>query len=87
MRDKFFVDGSDCLISYTKLTCKKIKDIEGYISEEYGEATFKICNITFEDGSQQGVEGEHDYPYIVDYDEKIQKLMDILYAEEINEED
>lgn len=82
MKKDFLVKGSDYRLSYVKLSGKKIKDIEGYISTEFDEPTFKICEIEFEDGSKQGVEGEHDFPYIVDYDEKTSKLMEEIDKEE-----
>lgn len=41
-----------------------IKDIHGYISEEFGDPVFKLRKIIFEDGTQIDVEGEHDCPYL-----------------------
>ena len=79
---KYLVDGSDYLLSYSKMTGKKVRDIEGYVTDEFGDCTFKLCTIVFEDGSSQSVEGEHDLPYLIDYDDKIIKLMDRLYKEE-----
>jgi hypothetical protein len=46
---------------------KPIKDIRGYISEELGGATWKLTKIEFEDGTFLGVEGEHDFPYLVEW--------------------
>lgn len=55
-------------LSLAAVAGKKIKDIQGYISGELGDATFKLCDIVFEDGSIMGVEGEHDFPYITVYE-------------------
>lgn len=84
----FLCEDSNYLQSFTKISGKKIKDIIGYISNEYDEPTFKITDIIFEDGTKQGVEGEHDFPYIVDYDDKTSALLDEIYeAENDDEED
>jgi len=53
-------------VSLSKLIGKEIKDVVGYISSEYGPG-FALLEIVFEDGTQMGVEGEHDYPYLVQY--------------------
>jgi hypothetical protein len=52
---KYLYGDSDYLQSFTKINGKKVKDIVGYISNEFDEATFKICRIIFEDNSEQGV--------------------------------
>lgn len=54
----------DYLLSVKKLAGKEIKDIVGYLGYEFGAAAFKICQIVFEDGTELGVGGEHDFPYI-----------------------
>lgn len=54
----------DYLLSLAKLTGKSIKDVHGYLSREFGFASFKVCDIVFEDGTELGVGGEHDFPYI-----------------------
>ena len=41
-----------------------IKDVQGYISREFGDPVFKLIRIIFEDGTQIDVEGEHDCPYL-----------------------
>ena len=53
-------------ISLCKLTGKKIADIHGYLSNEFGSPTFKVSVIVFEDGANAFVEGEHDFPYLAD---------------------
>jgi len=50
MKSDFLVGGSDYLLSYVKLSGKKIKDIMGYISTEYDEPVFKLSEIEFEAG-------------------------------------
>jgi hypothetical protein len=54
----------DYLLSVKKLAGKEIKDIVGYLGYEFGFASFKLCQIVFEDGTELGVGGEHDFPYI-----------------------
>lgn len=73
---------SDYLLSYTKLCGKKIKDIVGYVSTEYDEPTFKITKLILEDGTEQHIEGEHDFPYLVDYDDKTSKILEEISEEE-----
>ena len=69
-------------LSYSKLCGKKIKDILGYVSNEFDAPTFKISKIILEDDTEQWVEGEHDIPYLTDYDERTANLL-----KEINEEE
>jgi hypothetical protein len=54
-------------ISLAKLTGKKIADIRGYLTREFGEADILITTLVFEDGSEMGFEGEHDHPYLTQY--------------------
>ena len=54
-------------ISLTKLIGKGIADIEGYITDEQGQPTFKISELVLSDGTMMGVEGEHDFPYLCAY--------------------
>lgn len=62
-------DNSDFYLSLSKLMGgKKVKDIQGYLSQEFGDPVFKLCKVVFEDGTQMGCEGEHDLPYLTDYD-------------------
>lgn len=57
-------------LSVSKLAERKIKDVIGYISY-FGKNTpvFKLTEIIFEDGTQLGIEGEHDCPYITVYND------------------
>jgi hypothetical protein len=54
----------DLGISLTKLTGKKIKDIVGHLTKEFGDPTFQLSMIVLEDGSVIHCEGEHDMPYL-----------------------
>src|ERR1051326_8082285 len=53
--------------SLAKLTGKRIKDVVGYLTDENSGVCFKVTHIIFDDDTQVGVEGEHDFPYLVDY--------------------
>ena len=80
-------EGSTYEISLSKLMGKKIKDIHGYISNEFGDPSFKLTKVLLEDDTYFWVEGEHDFPYIVDGGvEKGAKLdtdqMQTIYDEE-----
>lgn len=59
------VEGSTYLISLKKVLSKSIVDIHGYLSCEFDAPTFKLSRVIFEDGTELGVEGEHDFPYLV----------------------
>lgn len=48
----------------SELIGKRIVEIEGYPSNEFGDPVFKIVQVVFDDGSKLWVEGEHDMPYI-----------------------
>jgi hypothetical protein len=64
--DDVKVDGSTWEISLCKLIGKKVKDIRGYISPEFGDMSFKLSHIVFDDDSEMSVEGEHDFPYLAE---------------------
>lgn len=61
-------EGETYLRSLTKLVGKPIKDIHGYIADIGGGATFKLSKVILEDGTKLGIEGEHDFPYLVEWD-------------------
>jgi hypothetical protein len=81
------VEGSDYLLSYNKICGRKVKDIQGYITNEFDEPVFKLCYIQFEDGTIQGVEGEHDLPYLIDYDEDTADTLYNIWEEECDREE
>lgn len=62
------VDGSSVLISLEKVHGKAVKDIHGYITTEFGDPTFQISRVVFEDGTFVFAEGEHDLPYLTGVD-------------------
>ena len=63
------VEGSTYLLSLVKITGKAIKDIHGYVTDPYDVApTFKLIHVILEDDTSFYVEGEHDFPYLVDTD-------------------
>lgn len=74
-------------ISFVKLTGKRIKDITGYLSREFGDVTFKICDIVLEDDTEIDVEGEHDFPYMSFYPDQIPPNMDNETLERLHDED
>ena len=82
MKEQYQHEGSDYLLSLTKLTGKKIKDVVGYVSNEFGDPTFKLSHIVMEDDKPLFIEGEHDFPYVCGVDEKI--LEDIYNEDEEN---
>lgn len=81
------VEGSRFEQSLVSLIGKPIKDIYGYIDDLGGGATFKLTSIVFEDGTRLGVEGEHDFPYAVEYGRDTQPNFDEETLERLLEED
>ena len=67
---KCMVDPKDTYpdLSLTKVAGKKIVDIHGYVSAEYGADTpvFVCTKVVFSDGSSNFLEGEHDMAYLPD---------------------
>lgn len=72
-------EDSNYELSLSKMTDKKIKDVCGYISMEFGDPVFKLTTIVMEDGTKYGAEGEHDMPYLTDMDDE---MMQDLYNQE-----
>jgi hypothetical protein len=62
-----------------KIQGSQIKDIVGYVSNEFGDPIFKLSKIIFEDGIEYWCEGEHDMPYVTDVDEG---LLQSIYDDE-----
>jgi hypothetical protein len=60
----------DYEISLVKLVGKDIKDVYGYLSDIGGGVTFKLTRIAFVDSTMLRVEGEHDFPYLVNHGEE-----------------
>lgn len=51
-------------ISLSKLTGKRVVDVQIDISLEFGDPTLRLHGVRFEDGSYMYAEGEHDFPYL-----------------------
>jgi hypothetical protein len=61
-------DNGEWRISLSKLLGgKKIKDIRGILTSAFGDVTFQVTELVFEDGTDMEFEGEHDCPHLVDY--------------------
>lgn len=89
-KEDVLVEGSDWLVSLTKITGKQIKDIQMYPSMEFGDVTFKLCWVIFEDGSALDIDGEHDFPYVTDsYKHRMLPDDDTMYDlyKQLNEEE
>ena len=62
-------------ISLAKLIGKKINDVRGRITtDSAGELVFKLLYIELENGELLGCEGEHDFPYLVNWPDKQRNL-------------
>lgn len=84
---QYMNDPNDSLtVSLVKLTGKKIKDIEGYISKE-GDAIFALHRVSFEDDTYIFFEGEHDLAYLYPYRNGAQYLVNINNLSDYYEED
>lgn len=74
------------LISLSKLIGKKIKEVAGCISTEFGEPVFNMTKIVFEDGSYMWCEGEHDIAYLtngaVDQENYTDEILTDLYKQQ-----
>jgi len=79
-------DDTGYRISLSKLIGKEVQDIVGYLSQEFGEVLFKLTKVVLADGSEMGVEGEHDFPYLVSYGKDSQPNFDDETLEALREE-
>lgn len=52
-------------LSISSMMGKKVVDLVGYISQEYGfdAPVFNVSAVVFEDGTRQHLQGEHDIVY------------------------
>ena len=95
LEDVSVKDGTWTQISLAKLTGQHIKDIQGYVSTEFGndEPVFNITRIVLGNGEKISVDGEHDIAYINASDEHLnlddETLIELYYQEnpEEREED
>lgn len=75
--------------SLSAIIGKKIVEVAGYPSNEFGDDTlvFKITRIIFENGFALGVAGKHGMPYVPN-DEEMQEILELHYkADEDEDED
>lgn len=58
-------DGRTQWLSISSMMGKKVVDLEGYVSQRFGfdAPVFNVCNVIFEDGTRQHLQGEHDIVY------------------------
>ncbi len=63
------VEGSRYELSLTRMLEQPVVDVLGYISNEFGEPTFKLTRLVLENGVSVRVEGEHDFPYLTPYED------------------
>jgi len=77
-------------ISLSKLTGQHIKDVECYLSTEFGEPTLVVTNITLGNGDKIHMGGEHDMPYIEATDKKYNlddETLESLWKQDPDNED
>lgn len=51
-------------ISLAEMMQRGVVDVYGWVSEEFGDLTFQMTRVVFDDGTAVGCEGEHDHPYV-----------------------
>jgi len=82
---------SNVSISLSKLVGKEIADVEGYITTEFGDYTFKCSWLRFKDGSELWFEGEHDMAYLTnggkDDDWLDEEVLENVYKTDPDHED
>ena len=76
-------------LSLLKIVGKKVKDITGYVSMEFGSPVFKVSFLVFEDDTELWFEGEHDFPYVTNsaVDLLDDDLLQEIYDAENEDED
>ena len=49
---------------------KSIADVDGYWTVEFGDdnPVFKLCWLLLSDGTRLSIEGEHNLPYLLDFE-------------------
>lgn len=77
------IDNNINLISLEKLVKSKIKEVQGHLTTEFGEPTFQLFRIFFENGDSCFVEGEHDCPYLSAGPELDEEELEKLAEEEL----
>lgn len=80
-------EGHEYRIDLLKLIGKPVKAIVGYTSTQFGpDASFQLLELVFEDGTKLGIEGEHDFPYVVEYGREQQPNFDQETLNSLNDE-
>jgi len=51
-------------LSLTQLSKKQVIDVAGYLTNEFGDVSFKLTRVILSDGTSAHCEGEHDLPYL-----------------------
>ena len=81
----------DLDVGLSRLVGKEIREVCGYFADMGGGVSFKLTHIIFDDGSQVGIEGEHDFPYVATFrkwtfptleEETLNRLYEAQNAEE-----
>jgi len=57
-------DFYDECLKLSDVVGKRVVDVIGYISSAFGDPTFKVVAVKFEDGTYASCGGEHDFPYV-----------------------
>lgn len=57
-------------IDLDRVTGSAPAKVFGYVTNEFGDPSFKMTRIVMQDGKSYYCEGEHDYPYLTDLDEE-----------------
>lgn len=76
----------DMDVGLSRLVGKEIREVCGYFADIGAGASFKLTHVIFDDGSQVGVEGEHDFPYVVTFRKWEQPNLDDETLERLYEE-
>lgn len=80
--------GTQEWISLSKLSDKKVVDLLGSVSKEFGDPMFDVAAVLFEDGTRLYFGAEHDTAWLECSDEVIDDdQLDALYIEENGEDD
>lgn len=74
--DEFKTSGYE--YGLTKILGVKVKEVHGYITNEFDAPTFQLTQIELEDGTKISCEGEHDMPYLA-YNDKLDEMCERLY--------
>lgn len=68
-------------VGLTKVMGCNIKEVHGYVSNEFDEPTFKLTKIELMDGTNITCEGEHDCPYLA-YNDKLDEKCKEIHDDE-----